>query len=46
VIAALSMDPSLIRRSGQVVIAAQAAMELGVVDVEGKQPVALTLESV
>jgi dehydrogenase/reductase SDR family member 1 len=45
VIAALARDPRLSARSGSVVVAAQAAMELGVTDVDGKQPAPLTLET-
>jgi hypothetical protein len=33
-------------RSGKVVVAAQLAQELGVVDMDGKQPIPLTLETV
>jgi len=43
VIAALHADPLLMRRSGQVVVAAAAARELGVVDVDGKSPEPLNL---
>jgi dehydrogenase/reductase SDR family protein 1 len=46
VIAALSAEPHLSERSGNVVIAAQLAKELGVVDTDGKQPIPLTLETV
>jgi dehydrogenase/reductase SDR family protein 1 len=46
VIAALSGDPNLMRRSGQVLIAAQLAIELGVSDTDGSQPFPLTLETV
>jgi NAD(P)-dependent dehydrogenase (short-subunit alcohol dehydrogenase family) len=46
VIAALAVDPHLPERSGQVVVAATAARELGVVDVDGKQPVPLTIDTV
>jgi len=46
VIAALARDPQLSTRSGRVVVAAQAAREFGVTDVDGKQPVPLTLETV
>jgi dehydrogenase/reductase SDR family protein 1 len=46
VIAALSAEPNLINRSGKVVIAAQVAKELGVSDIDGKQPIPLTLDSV
>ena len=45
VIAALAADPHLAARSGTVVVAAQAAIELGVNDVDGKQPQPLTLET-
>jgi NAD(P)-dependent dehydrogenase (short-subunit alcohol dehydrogenase family) len=45
VIAALARDPQLAARSGTVVVAAQAAIELGVTDVDGKQPKPLTLET-
>ncbi len=43
VIAALYRDPGLFERSGTVVVAAQAALDLGVVDTDGKQPTPLTL---
>ena len=46
VIAALSGDPQLMGRSGRVVVAAELARELGVRDVDGRQPVPLTLASV
>ena len=46
VIAALSCDPQLLGRSGQVVVAAQLAQELSVLDTDGRQPIPLTLESV
>lgn len=45
VIAALSRDPRIMTRSGQIVVAAQAARELQVLDTNGKQPIPLTLES-
>jgi NAD(P)-dependent dehydrogenase (short-subunit alcohol dehydrogenase family) len=45
VIAALWRDPELLRRSGQTLVAAAVASELGVRDVDGKQPVPLTLET-
>jgi NAD(P)-dependent dehydrogenase (short-subunit alcohol dehydrogenase family) len=45
VIAALAGDPQLSARSGAVVVAAQAARELGVVDVDGRLPAPLTLET-
>src|SRR5258708_6891202 len=45
VVAALAKDPGLAGRSGKVVVAAQAALELGVKDIDGKQPLPLTLET-
>jgi dehydrogenase/reductase SDR family member 1 len=45
VIAALWRDPGLAERSGQVLVAAEVALELGVVDVDGKRPKPLTLET-
>ena len=45
VVAALSIDPGLIERSGCVLVAAQVARELGVTDTSGKQPQPLTLET-
>ena len=46
VIAALSKDPDLLKRSGTVVVAAQLANEYGVVDEDGKRPIPLTLEKI
>lgn len=46
VVAALAGDPQLASRSGQVVVAAAAARELGVRDVDGSQPIPLTIEAV
>jgi NAD(P)-dependent dehydrogenase (short-subunit alcohol dehydrogenase family) len=46
VIAALAADPALLERSGQVVVAAAAASEFGVTDIDGRQPKALTLDTV
>jgi dehydrogenase/reductase SDR family member 1 len=45
VIAALADDPSLLHRTGQVLVAASIAIELGVTDVDGRQPVPLTIEN-
>ncbi len=45
VIAALWRDPALLQRSGQTLVAAAVASELGVRDVDGKLPVPLTLET-
>ena len=44
VVAALFKDTRRMERTGHVVVAAQAAMELGVVDIDGKQPRPLTLK--
>jgi dehydrogenase/reductase SDR family member 1 len=46
VIAALSRDARLMERSGQVLVAAEIARELGIADVDGRQPVPLTLADV
>ena len=46
VIASLADDPKLMERTGQVLVAAAAALELGVSDIDGRQPVPLTLETV
>jgi dehydrogenase/reductase SDR family protein 1 len=46
VVAALWSDPGLLKRSGQVLVAAAVASELGVRDVDGKQPAPLTLDMV
>lgn len=45
VIRALWADPSLLERSGQVLVAATVACQLGVQDVDGRQPVPLALET-
>jgi NAD(P)-dependent dehydrogenase (short-subunit alcohol dehydrogenase family) len=46
IVAALSSDPGLHARSGQVLIGAAVARELGVVDVDGREPAPLTLAGV
>lgn len=46
VVAALWADPRLMERSGKVLVAAALARELGVVDIDGRQPVPLTLDAV
>jgi dehydrogenase/reductase SDR family protein 1 len=46
VIAALAADPRIIDRSGEVIVAADAALAYGVTDVDGRQPVPLTLSKV
>jgi NAD(P)-dependent dehydrogenase (short-subunit alcohol dehydrogenase family) len=45
VVAALYTDAGLLKRSGTVVVAAEAARELGAVDTDGSQPVPLSLEA-
>ena len=45
VIAALYREPGLQAKSGSVVVAAQAARDLGVVDIDGKQPEPLSLKT-
>ena len=42
-VAALSDDPAALRRTGQVVVAAELAREYGFTDVDGKQPRPLSL---
>ena len=46
VIAALNHAPRLMERSGQVVVAAQLAQELNVSDIDGRQPIPLTLSTI
>jgi NAD(P)-dependent dehydrogenase (short-subunit alcohol dehydrogenase family) len=45
VVAALARDPSLAARNGQTLVAAAVALELGVADIDGRQPIPLTLET-
>lgn len=45
VVAALAASPSALERSGQVMVAADVAIELGVTDIDGRQPQPLTLET-
>jgi dehydrogenase/reductase SDR family member 1 len=45
VVATLHGDPRILERSGTVIVAAQFAQEMGIVDVDGKQPIPLTLEA-
>jgi NAD(P)-dependent dehydrogenase (short-subunit alcohol dehydrogenase family) len=42
-VVALALDPNLMARSGSVVVAAAYAMENGVADIDGKQPLPLKL---
>lgn len=46
VIAALTHDPALMERSGQAIVAADAAKQLGVRDIDGSQPIPLTIDDV
>ena len=43
-VAALAYDPEIMRKSGQVLVAAALAQEYGFTDIDGKQPRPLTLE--
>jgi dehydrogenase/reductase SDR family protein 1 len=45
-VAALASDPDVIRKSGQVLVAAALAKEYGFTDIDGKQPRPLSLEEV
>jgi NAD(P)-dependent dehydrogenase (short-subunit alcohol dehydrogenase family) len=40
-VAALAADPEIIRKSGQVLVAAELAVEYGFADIDGRQPVSL-----
>ena len=44
-IAALHGDRNLISRSGEVVVAAQAALQYGFTDIDGRQPQRLRIEN-
>ena len=46
VIAALADEAEIMRRSGEVVVVAEAAAELGITDIDGRSPRPLTLEAV
>jgi NAD(P)-dependent dehydrogenase (short-subunit alcohol dehydrogenase family) len=46
VIDGLANDPSTFARTGHVMVAAQEALRLGIVDVDGRQPTPLTLDTV
>lgn len=43
-VAALAADPNVMQKSGQVLVAAQLALEYGFTDIDGKQPRPVTLE--
>ena len=42
-VAALAADPKIMRKSGQVLVAAQVALDYGFMDVDGKQPRPITV---
>ena len=44
VIAALANDQNILKKSGQVLVAAQEALEYGIKDIDGKQPRPLTIK--
>lgn len=44
-VAGLLVDPELMQKSGQVLVAAALALEYGFTDIDGKQPTPLTLET-
>jgi NAD(P)-dependent dehydrogenase (short-subunit alcohol dehydrogenase family) len=44
VVAALVNDPNIMKKSGQVLVAAQEALEYGIQDIDGKQPRPVTLK--
>jgi dehydrogenase/reductase SDR family protein 1 len=46
VIAALAHEPTVLERTGRVLVAATVASEFHIKDIDGKQPVPLTLENV
>jgi len=46
VIASLARDANVIERTGQALVAAAVALELGITDIDGRRPVPLTLETV
>ena len=44
VVAALATDPELMRKSGQILVAAAVAQEYGIKDIDGKQPRPITVD--
>jgi NAD(P)-dependent dehydrogenase (short-subunit alcohol dehydrogenase family) len=46
VIGGLAKEPLTFERSGSVLVAAQEALRLGIVDIDGRQPTPLTLDTV
>lgn len=45
VIAALAKDPDVLKRTGQVLVSASLAIEFGIRDIDGRQPVPLAIET-
>jgi len=43
-VAALAADPRIMERSGSVLVAAQVALDYGFTDIDGKQPLPVTVE--
>jgi dehydrogenase/reductase SDR family protein 1 len=44
VVAALANDPNIMKKSGKVLVAAQEALDYGILDIDGKQPRPLTIK--
>jgi hypothetical protein len=44
-VAGLLADPNIMQKSGQILVAASLALEYGFTDIDGKQPIPLTLET-
>lgn len=44
-ITALAVDPNVISKTGKILVAAQLALEYGFADIDGKQPIPLTLKT-
>jgi len=44
VVTALANDPNIMKKSGQVLVAAQEALEYGIQDIDGRQPRPLTIK--
>ena len=45
-VAALAADPMVIQKTGQILIAAEIAIEYGFTDIDGKQPKPLTVDKI
>jgi dehydrogenase/reductase SDR family protein 1 len=43
-VAALANDPNIMKKSGKVLVAAQEALDYGILDIDGKQPRPLTIK--